>query len=173
MIARRAAPPKVYFAGKITKLCWRHGLVPALRDHHWALGPIRLAGFTYVGPFFVACDHGCFHRPASHGALSEGADCSPDHGAERRAVIERCTSAVDDCDILFAYIDELECYGTVAEIERALIGKKYVVIAFAPGIVVPGANEFWFVAERAHRVELNVRPEELQQLLTRVLRDWQ
>jgi hypothetical protein len=162
-------PPRVYFAGKINKNCWRHVLVPGLRDHHWGLGPIRLEHLTYVGPFFVGCDHGCYHQPKSHGAVT---GCWPDRDAERMAVIDRCTSGVDQCDVFLAYIDALDCYGTVAEIERAIIGNKYVVVAFAPGTATPKNNEFWFTTSRAHRVEFGVEFSNLQQLVSSVLESW-
>lgn len=160
-------PPRVYFAGKINKNCWRHRLVRGLREHHWSLGPLHIGSLIYVGPFFVGCDHGCYHRPGNHGAVA-GAICRG-HDAERAAVISRCTSAVDQCDVLLAYIDQHQCYGTVAEIERAIIGGKHVVVAFAPGIAAPDCNEFWFVTTRVHRVEFDVAPRELPRLLHSVL----
>ncbi len=61
--------PNVYFAGKIGKNDWRHGLVPALRGHDWGDCAIDTEAYRYVGPFFVSCDHGCNHNPHGHGAV--------------------------------------------------------------------------------------------------------
>src|ERR1700730_9535978 len=71
-----------YLAGKISKNGWRHRLVPRLSDSPWAeSGPITempilkngiAPGLHYSGPYFVACDHGCFHGPNTHGAIDDG-----------------------------------------------------------------------------------------------------
>jgi hypothetical protein len=92
--------PTVYLAGKIGRNDWRHELVPELRGtvNGDCLDPepvlfdptlrIDCGDFVYVGPFFVSCDHGCFHGPASHGAVG-----APDEGlsqAERGVLHGRC-----------------------------------------------------------------------------------
>ena len=58
---------RVYLAGKISKNDWRHQLIAGLRNHSWEDGPLTQSGFTYVGPFFISCDHGGFHGPNTHG----------------------------------------------------------------------------------------------------------
>lgn len=152
---------RLYLAGKITKNCWRHRLVPQLRHHQWEDGVIELSQFTYVGPFFIGCDHACFHGPSSHGALGDDGFVRND----ALQVIYRCLNGVADCDLLFAYIDAGHCYGSIAEIERALMLNKRVVMAFAPGIANAIVNEFWFVSHRAHRVHFDVTADALPELL--------
>ena len=49
--------PRVYLAGTMVKNDWRHYLVPGLREHDGSDGSLELPDFTYVGPFFVSCDH--------------------------------------------------------------------------------------------------------------------
>ena len=80
------APIRIYLAGKITKNGWRKEIVPQLRSAWGApcldaadwrdIDPLEfyLGGvhFHYVGPYFVGCDHGCFHGPNSHGILDVG-----------------------------------------------------------------------------------------------------
>src|SRR5690606_2244783 len=109
--------PHVYMAGKIAKNCWRHTIVTGLRDHQYAYGPLSQPDFTYTGPFFVNCDHGCFHGPGQHGAMSRR---HPKASLQQLQVIDQCMGGVKQCDVLFAYISAGDCYGTVAEIERAL-----------------------------------------------------
>ena len=61
--------PALYLAGKIGKNDWRHPLIPGLRERTWSDGPIITPTYEYVGPFFVACSHGCAHGPNSHGVI--------------------------------------------------------------------------------------------------------
>ena len=55
--------PKVYAAGKIHKNDWR----PVRRGGE-LIDTVELEKYVYVGPFFIGCDHGCFHGDNSHGA---------------------------------------------------------------------------------------------------------
>jgi len=153
---RSKAPPDLYLAGKISHTCWRHNLIPNLRQSRWENGQIVTDQFNYVGPFFVACDHGCYHGPTTHGALGDGNGLCAEPLDDKALVIQRCQQAISKCNLLFAYIDAHQCYGTVAEIERALILNKQVVIVFAPGIASAEKNEFWFVAARAAAVLFDV-----------------
>jgi len=61
--------PRVYIAGKVAKLDFRHDLVPGLRDWRRENGSLECRDFIYVGPFFNSCDHGCMHGPGSHGVV--------------------------------------------------------------------------------------------------------
>ena len=148
--------PRLYLAGKIEKNCWRHSVVPSLRGHAPSQGALITTDFTYTGPFFVSCDHGCYHGPATHGVRGAKASiCCAEplsHGGGHRGVIARCLAGIRSSDLLFAYINARECYGTIAEIEHALYLKKHVVVAFAPGLACRHHNEFWFVTERANEV---------------------
>lgn len=168
LIDRALQRPKLYLAGKISKNCWRHLIVPHLRDKNWNDAPLQFSTCQYVGPFFISCDHGCYHYDgASHGLFGEY-DCMG-VGATRKQARRACLNAVDNCDILFAYIDAHECYGTVAEIQRALDKDVEVVIAFAPGIASQETDEFWFVSSAALRVEYDVLEAALPTLLADIL----
>ena len=80
-------PMKIYLAGKIGKNDWRHDIVgtclsDACSDFYaygrqdetaqiameWPVLPKAIfAEYDYTGPYFVACDHGCFHGIGTHG----------------------------------------------------------------------------------------------------------
>jgi hypothetical protein len=162
------APIKVYLAGKIRKDCWRHKLVTGLREHHWSLGHLPQDHFTYVGPFFVGCDHGCYHQSNSHG---NGVGCWPDRDADQQEVGRLCRESVNNADLVFCFIDSLDCYGTIAEIERANTLGKPVVIAFANGIAKEHNNEMWFVCTLAARVHYNVCECKLPVLLNAAIEE--
>lgn len=124
--------PKLYLAGKISANDWRHPIVPALRGHTWAAGPIAMPDYTYVGPFFVACDqHGCGPIPG----------CDADVTALQ--VIENNLSAIKSATLILAYVTTNNCYGTLFEIGYARALGKRVVMAFAPNI---NPTQYWFSA---------------------------
>jgi hypothetical protein len=158
---------KLYLAGKITKNGWRHKLVPGLRYHTYTDGPIVCNRFTYVGPFFVGCDHGCYHVPTGHGSINNALKlCGDDFSTTtREEVRSHCFAAIDDCDILLAWINAHRCYGTIAEIQYALTQGKKVVVAFAPQMASASRNEFWFVSIAAHWVRYDVGEKGLAHLV--------
>jgi len=148
----------IYLAGKIDQTDWRHSLVPDLRNHPINGGPLHTKNFIYKGPFFISCDHGCFHGPNKHGArdgCSEGALTQPE-------IINRSLSAILRSDLVFAYITENDCYGTISEITWGVCLRKPVVIAFAPGV---NARDFWFIEGQVLRAHQNVTLQELPDLL--------
>ncbi len=142
--------PNLYLAGKIGKNDWRHHLVPDLRGHLWEDGPIQTDAFSYVGPFFVSCDHGCRHGPNLRGAV--GNECGPN--VTQLEVIDSNNASLDSADLVFTYITAPDCYGTLIEIGWALKAGTRVVVAFAPGIPV---QEFWYGALQSDAIHTDVR----------------
>jgi len=169
--------PRVYLAGKIRKHCWRHSLVSGLREHTWDDGVLPQGEFDYIGPFFVGCDHGCFHGTDSHGAFpgcGAGAcpgldDVSTIH-ASHQEVSTLCLLAITRADLMFCYIDSTDCFGTLVEIGYALAHQIPFVIAIAPGLAESGNNDFWFPCIKAHRVIYGVDEQELPAHLMSVIR---
>lgn len=162
-------PLKLYLAGKIKKNDFRHRIVPNLRDHDASGGQLKTASFIYTGPFFTACDHGCYHTPNSHGSIAENGCMASGDTETRYEVIRRNNAAIDSADLVFAYITTTDCYGTLIEIGRTTITPRRprLAIAFAPGIPV---DDFWYCASQADSVHHNVRECCLQDLLTVELR---
>jgi Nucleoside 2-deoxyribosyltransferase len=154
---------KIYLAGKISKGDWRHRLVYTLRDavlsmETWvAVKSLpMIGGHDYVGPFFIACDHGCSHGPGSHGAaVGNGASCAvagADAGHENdnspARVHAKGVDGIQRCDVFIAWmgLDFATAYGTMYEIGVAkALGKKIVVIKH-PELKV---EDFWFPMEAA------------------------
>jgi hypothetical protein len=161
--------PKLYLAGKIRKDCWRHKLVTGLREHHWSLGHLLQDNFTYVGPFFVGCDHGCYHQSNSHG---NGIGCWPDRDTDQQEVGRLCREAVSNADLVFCFINSKDCYGTLAEIERAHVFGIRVVIAFAPGIASEQNNDMWFVCAPAYRIHYGICERDLPALLNKTIEEY-
>ena len=153
--------PKLYLAGKIGRYDWRHSLVPNLRAHLWTDGPIVTPTYSYVGPFFVSCDHACLHGPNQHGAIGRGDACESPF--TRQDVISNNNAAIAMADLVFAFISARDAYGTLNEIGYSLGLGKRVVVAFAPAIE---PADFWFAALQCAAVYHTVRPCCLEAILS-------
>ncbi len=136
---------KIYLAGSIKKNCWRHNVVKGLRGaieeidsgecassalhqfwptlHHAIFGRHH-----YVGPYFTSCDHGCFHGEDSHGVGASVEKKIHDAEEKKGDVVQVCLQAIHAADLVFAWIDSLDCYGTITELGYArAIGKTVCV----------------------------------------------
>lgn len=124
---------KIYLAGKIERNCWRHNIVDSLREYEgsldWSIYKKSIFGkHHYVGPFFIGCDHGCYHGEGTHGNISDSY-CIGQKAPTEKQVLEKCLKAIDDCNFFFAWIDRLDCYGTIAEIGYAFKSNKPIYLA--------------------------------------------
>lgn len=169
--------PNVYLAGKIRKHCWRHQLISGLRDHSWGDGPLQQNSFNYIGPFFIGCDHGCFHNKNSHGNvairgdnLCPGRDLNAEFDAPHLEVATLCLEALDKADLVFCYVDAADCYGTLVEIGYALAHDVPLVVAFAPSIATSVDNDFWFSCVKARWTLYGVSEYQLKNYLDEALR---
>ena len=159
--------PSIYIAGKIAKDDFRQNLVPGLRGWEAMEGPIECDGFDYVGPFFRSCDHGCYHQPGSHGLAASG--CG---GIEitHRQVFDRNQAALVSADMLLAFIDAPDCYGTLVEIGWAACTGIPIYLAFAPGI---DHAELWYAQmASASPVTSLVTKSDLAAFIARAIFDW-
>ena len=154
--------PRVYLAGKIDQNDWRHDLVPHLREHQIDDGPLPTETFVYMGPFFVSCDHGCFHGRNKHGARD---GCS-EGSLTALQIIQRSYDGVGASDLIFAYITANDCHGTISEITVALCLGKPIHIAFAPEV---DSKDFWFLTEQVGWVYENVNLKRLPLVLNKAL----
>jgi hypothetical protein len=130
-----------YFAGKISHTDWRHTLVRDLRNaglyddecQDFRRRPILAnaigEGLHYSGPHFNACDHGCAHGPHQHGVLD---CCTEDLVPPRRHVSTAAMFQIKRADILFAWLEDLTCYGSLVEIGVARGLEKEIWISWPP-----------------------------------------
>lgn len=159
----------VYCAGKINKNDWRHRLFQDLRDetvvntcedetcHKYGQphfnkdnGVVDINNkFLYAGPFFIACDHGCYHGENTHGRGAENETCYSGGAGSNPTqydVWTQCLGWLSESDIVFAFIEDKTCYGTLTEIGWAHRDGKLVYIVFANDEL---AKEMWFVGHTA------------------------
>jgi hypothetical protein len=120
----------IYLAGKIGKNDWRHSLVRGLRvtsammeDNRHPLWPILVGAIfeahNYTGPFFISCNHGCYHGNNQHGVGRRTEGCFNDP-PEDGTIIQLCQNAIRKSDLVFAWIDDQTAFGTLVEIGYAL-----------------------------------------------------
>lgn len=191
--------PRVYMAGKVAKLDWRHRLMPGLRDaelrYDEATGMVQAVepfvgydGFQYAGPYFLADDHGCFHGPHSHGfGALHWPDCSSgdvsddvarasetkygnggDWAKTREITRRSCMGWLDSADVVFAWIESYDAYGTLVELGYAAARGKPIFLAFdlmydgprGPDSPSSTWNDWWFAEHTATVSDVIVSPEE-------------
>lgn len=152
-----------YLAGKISANDWRNsfyspGVVYPDNIKRGLEFKVN-ENLTVTGPFFISCDHGCYHGPNNHGVgavnsmpiiFDGNEECSGCMGAffTRDDVLNICKTQIDKADILLAYIDENNCYGTLAEIGFAHAQGKDIVIVFADENL---KQEMWFADKMQQR----------------------
>jgi hypothetical protein len=138
--------PVIYFAGKISKHGWRDTLLghraggvgePDIWNPDFML---ETPGFHYGGPFFISCDHGCGHARNAHGA-----ECceNPDLRKTQLLVWSLNRARLGQADVVFAYIDEVTCFGTMFEIGMATEMGKPIVIGFGPHLTSTQISDLW------------------------------
>lgn len=188
---------KFYLAGKISYHGWRTHICPGIRDATPG-DEIKtiIPEHTCVGPYFISCDHGCCHGDTTHGA-GFGCGCGSDleewvrnkthaHNfmGRRSLVSQMCLEAIEESDVVFAWIDSDAVYGTIAEIGYArglnkpvyiAYDKKFMDVFFKRPIVFQSViegvltytpieeettHEMWFLDQMATRVGIYSSPEE-------------
>jgi hypothetical protein len=156
-----------YFCGKIAKNDWRHTIVRDLRGVDYPLADYRAGGapivrhalgvgLHYSGPFFVGCDHGCYHGSDTHGVGQgrETYDCAGVYVPPEYEILANCRTSIAACDIVFARLDDLTAYGSFAEVGIAHALGKVIWIAWPRRL-----PDLWFIEQMATVVAMAERPE--------------
>lgn len=140
----------VYLAGKISMTDWRCKITryELNYDAYGDINPGQIVavneGLSVTGPFFISCDHGCYHGDGKHGVGAVNSDEWPGclgRYFSKDEVLEICKKQIESAEIVFAYIDGYDCYGTLAEIGYAHALGKDIVIAFNSEEL---KKEMWF-----------------------------
>lgn len=158
--------PKVYLAGKITNNWWRNEIlepnwsytypqtrtpgISTFNDNGEYFNMEYDAGdFIVTGPHSIGCDHSCFHgENAFHTAGGAFNGCCEDYGVTKQEVFEACTHQIDKADIVFAYIDDKDAYGTLFELGYAYNHFKRIFIVYKNNEL---AELNWFISQSANK----------------------
>ena len=157
----------VYLAGKIRKNDWRSAIVTDIRsiasgtDYILSDHTVKtiINSLWVSGPFFISCDHGCYHGDQSHGVGAGGCGCCGEgRGVPASVVTKVCQRQIDRSNFVFAYIEDETCFGTLCEIGYA-IGKGIpVTVLFSSHEI---RTKMWFIAEIAN-IELSISEDEFR-----------
>lgn len=149
----------VYLAGKIEANGWRQQIVDIRNNISGDEKDKIRKGITLnyndniriTGPFFLSCDHSCYHGNNSHGVGlnnyhpdGERYDCyaKTDHFSEEE-VKSICLNQIKRSDIIFAYINDNTCYGTLYELGYAAALNKPILLLFDSS---ERRNNMWFIS---------------------------
>ena len=150
---------KVYYAGKIGKNDWRHDIFENLRsvrleevESHTKY--LTISNVTYNGPYFISCDHGCYHGENTHGVgVGSGYNLCSDGRRNEAMAYNDCLSYIKSSDIVFVYIDSMDCYGTISEIGYAkAIGKPIYIVLDNKKLSKDEIRDLWFVLQMGNTV---------------------
>lgn len=160
--------PRFYLAGKIGKNDWRHEIVPDLRgaiypddDQHLLFDieyTLDCGLFDYGGPFFVSCDHGCFHGGNNHGvgviSNDGGDDPIPANSIakRRKRVFGINLRRLERATHVFAYLESADCYGTLIELGYAAMRGTPLTVGFSPALPLATRDDLWMAASAADQV---------------------
>lgn len=152
----------VYLAGKIQSNGWRQQIID-IRNKvmYWGdynVSKIKNLKLSYnndidiVGPFFLSCDHSCYHGEGNHGlGINCPNGCYGEKTFTEKEVYDICLSQIRNSDIVFAYINDYTCYGTLYELGYAKSLGKKIIILFESGKLM---KDMWFIYQKADIVEL-------------------
>ncbi|AIQ46489.1 hypothetical protein R70723_11880 [Paenibacillus sp. FSL R7-0273] len=144
-----------YLGGKIERNDWRHSIFTDLRSGNSDFFKSKMSyvdGFSYNGPFFVSCDHGCFHDAGNHGlgVINTGCDTGVfgEKGEEiekqfkRHDVNNKCIEWIKSSDMVFFWTDKRDAYGSITEIGIAHSLNKPIFIGISNQL--ENAEDMWF-----------------------------
>ena len=153
-----------YLAGKIAPNGWRNKIVKTYIDARditkEQYAETYIEGLYVSGPFFIGCDHGCYHSRHGHGvgaydteAFNEefgflGELCDGE-GYPASVVPTICESQIKRSNFIFAYINSDTCYGTLCEIGYAIGKGVPVAVMFTTQEL---KKKLWFVSEMSNIV---------------------
>jgi hypothetical protein len=148
----------VYLAGKIYHTDWRHQIVRGLRSLQFDCpggSQMRISeypicqdaiapGVHYSGPYFVSCDRGCYHGTNTHGVMPMDYDCIDAGPHNRHEVMRTSQHQIERASLFFAWIEDLTCFGNLAEIGYAKATSTFVAICGPARF-----DDLWFAYEMA------------------------
>lgn len=168
-----------YLAGKITGTTWRSSIIPdwSFENHSstyyqayfdyeesktWSVVPnactVSGVNLHYTGPWWkdTGGGHGCSDDSRHPHGFSLDYD-KPDHNevaARQVEVSNAVRRAIQAADLVFAWIDSKDCYGTILEIGFARALGKCVVVAMSQDFAdTRAAREMWLATKWGYYID--------------------
>lgn len=159
-VGKKPWPLKIYLAGKMTRRsanhdsCWRDSIIndvgetiaigpPDKYDSLPALGRAIGGVHDYLGPYYfdIGFGHSSF-RPGDHGLDVSGLQHDCDN---RGRIFKLCLDAVSRADVIFAWINSTDCFGTHFEVAYAHALGKQIWLGFSDLVL----RDQWFLFQAA------------------------
>lgn len=152
----------IYLAGKIQSDGWRQSIVDIRNSlvgyqndydkqeliNVFKRGFLRFNNYYLIkGPFFISCDHSCYHGDGSHGVginIPCKYGCYGEKLLTEQEVIDICKYQIEHSDIIFAFINDDTCYGSLWEIGYAKALGKKIITVFDTN---KRQKDMWFISE--------------------------
>lgn len=116
--------------------------------------------FVYNGPYFIACDHGCYHGKGTHGVAVGNTGCEDGVRVNRERALGDCLSLISGADYVFVWLDDVDAYGTIAEIGYAKALKKPIFLVIDERFKGTRLeSDTWFIQQMATRTSFAKTPE--------------
>lgn len=179
--------PKIYLAGKITNDWWRNKLfddiginsnrTPGIyvyasddneRDSYYN-DEYDAGEFIVTGPHSIGCDHSCFHNTPHASTNSEHTCCDGEFAFEPNEIFEACMHQINKSDIVFAYINDVDAFGTIFELGYAYKMNKSIYIAFKNKEL---KKLHWFISEAAKECCVIHRDEDLKEFFDKIIKKY-
>jgi hypothetical protein len=127
----------------IIKTGWNHLYNSGKNILEWPVkNSIVLGTHDYTGPYRQVITDIDNNKSSGyfHGTTAIGQHGCMDYN-DQTAIVTRCKEAINSSDLVFAYINSLDCFGTLAEIGYAAGRGKFVYVVYGPSIE---NGELWF-----------------------------
>lgn len=133
---------------------FREKQVEAIHEEWPVLKASIFREHNYVGPYFVYTEDDLTpsHSPHVSTMIMESGEDAHGVGLQtitfldkqfkspKAQIVKQCFDAIDRADLVFAWIDSLDCYGTIAEIGYAAARKKMLYVSARRSF-----RDMWFI----------------------------
>lgn len=170
----------VYLAGKISSNGWREKIISMRRDENlsnfeYTYDKIKNHKIKYndsidiVGPFFINCDHSCYHGENCHGVGIEKNTCIGEKTFTQSQVYSICTYQIRKSDIVFAYIDDNTCYGSLFELGYAASLNKPILILYSNKKTM---KDMWFINQSSYHYDIIINYDNIKEAFHEMINDF-
>jgi len=167
----RKCCPSFYAVGKIAKNGWREQFSVDM-PNNWeeyveAESTPTHFDFSYTGPFFIRCDHGCSHHPWDGISTTHATTACTALEFRPSRVFRRSERQIQEAGFVLVWAgvgeDALStAYGSLVEIGIAHALGKPILLAHHPQANV---RDFWFAVETASAVVCAEKPLDALEML--------
>ena len=140
--------------------CERKGILQWIEegpgDFPWATAPncVGVTGrhaISLTGPYWMPRDIGCGHDSADSVDSESPSTHAAGFDQHSYMVTRNCNAAIKSADLIFAWIDSADAYGTLVEIGMAVSAdpEKVVVVAIDASLGTKVVRDLWFAMAAA------------------------